>query len=288
MRLAVLSDIHGNLTALEAVLNDIKNAHVDGFIVAGDLTIGCPQPVEVVQRLRSLPAWIIRGNNEGYLQQYHDRTAPAEWYTCQQWAPTRWNYHHMNQETIDFLLALPEHEVIQVDSNITIRVVHATPDSPSKLLFPDKHPQDLHEALAQVTESVMVCGHTHLPWMKRHGHQLAINPGAVSFPLNGHIGAQYALLTWREQQWEIEHRAIPYDLNAARSAFEYTGFLAEVGALGRAMLLTLETGQDVFLDFLSYAYELARQAGLNNCKIVPDDIWERAHQTFNWTRYTRS
>lgn len=288
MRLAVLSDIHGNLQALEAVLDDVECDHVDGFIVAGDLAIGGPQPVEAIQRLRSLPAWIIRGNSEGYLQRYHQRTAPAEWYTCQQWAPTRWNYHQMDRETIEYLLSLPEQHVIPVDGSTAIRVVHGTPDNPAKLLFPDKNPQDLHDALAQIVEPVMVCGHTHVPWTKKQGAQLAVNPGAVSFPLNGHVGAQYALLTWRAQQWEVEHRAISYDMNDLRATFEQTGFLTEVGALARATLLTLETGRDVFLAFLLYAYELAKQAGYKDCKVVPDNIWERAVQNFDWEHYRRS
>ena len=68
MCLAVLADVHGNLPALEAVLADVQQHDVDGIIVAGDTVGGGPQDVEVIQLLRALDSWMIRGNNNDYFQ----------------------------------------------------------------------------------------------------------------------------------------------------------------------------------------------------------------------------
>ncbi len=83
MRFAILADIHGNIPALEAFLKEVKKEGVDGFVVAGDMVVG-PNSVEVLNRLRALDAWMIRGNNENYLLRFFSGEAPDWWYTAHQ------------------------------------------------------------------------------------------------------------------------------------------------------------------------------------------------------------
>lgn len=71
MKIAVLSDIHGNLTAFNAVLNDINKLDIDTFIIAGDHIVDCPQPNEVLEKIKSLNAYVIKGNREDYILNYH-------------------------------------------------------------------------------------------------------------------------------------------------------------------------------------------------------------------------
>ena len=284
MRFAVMADIHGNLLALEAVLDDIENEAVDGIIIAGDLS-GGPEMVETIRRIRSLEAWVIRGNNEEYFFRYQNGTAPDAWRTTSQWAPMRWLYQQLDDEIFDYLRALPEQQVIPLDGKIAIRVVHGSPRSSSEQIHPDSDPSILHQALDQIDESVMVCGHTHLPWKRIYKEQLAVNPGAVCGPLNGFIGAQYALLTWHRQRWEVEHRAIPYDMQRLRASFYESGFLTEGGTFARALLYTIESGRNVAREFLIYARRLATEAGFQGFDAVPDVIWEQATLSFDWTPY---
>jgi hypothetical protein len=117
---------------------------------------------------------------------------------------------------------------------------------------------------------------------------LALNPGAVCGPLNGDTRAQYALLSWQDECWQTEHRAVPYDLNQIRADFEESGLLEGGGALARSFLLSIETGQNIGDRFLSYAYKLAAETGHENCTIVPDAIWRRAAETFDWDRATEN
>jgi len=142
-------------------------------------------------------------------------------------------------------------------------------------------------ALSQTDEPVLVCGHTHIPWKWERNGRLALNPGAVCGPLDGYIGAQYALLTWHGDHWAVEHRAVPYDMERLRVSFEESGLLAKGGALARALLLCLVTGRNVWREFLTYARELTAGAGLGDGGIVPDHIWERAEARFDWERVER-
>jgi putative phosphoesterase len=280
-RLAVLADVHGNLPALEAVLSDIRHADVDGFVVAGDL-VGGPSPVESIQALRSLHSWIIQGNSDASFIHYAEGEAPPAWRTSSQYALLRWGVRQLDQETLDFLKSLPEQRVISVPGTAPIHVVHGSPRDPAESIYPDRDPALLDEALAQITESVLICGHTHEPWVRERGNRLALNPGSVAGPLDGHVGAQYALLTWRDGRWHVQHRAIPYNLDRIRADFEESGLLEEGGALARAFLLGIETGRNVTQFFLSHARRLAESAGLEGYPVIPDAVWLEATETFNW------
>jgi predicted phosphodiesterase len=98
MRLAVLSDTHGNLPALEAVLADVRQFAVDGVIVAGDLT-GGPHPNETIALLRALNGWLIRGNSDANLLQLAAGEAPEDWYTSRQFALLRWSLHTIDRQS---------------------------------------------------------------------------------------------------------------------------------------------------------------------------------------------
>ena len=282
MRLAILADVHGNLPALEAVLKDIRQHAVDSIIVAGDLTTG-PHQIEVINLLRSLGAQMIRGNGENNLVQYDIGHAPDFWRTSRQWALHRWTYRHFDRVTLDFIATLPEQLVIAWPDTAAIRVVHGSPRSATEGIDPNDAPEALRLALTQIAEPVLVCAHTHVPWKQEQNGRLAINPGAVCGPLNGEVGAQYALLTWQDDRWHVDHRAVSYDLKRIRTAFHTSGLLAEGGALARYYLLSIETGQNAPKGFLAYAYQLAAEAGFKDCAFVPNDIWDKAEATWHWS-----
>jgi putative phosphoesterase len=284
MRLAVMSDVHGNLPALEAVLSDLKQYGTDGIIVAGDL-VGGPQTVETIRLLRSLGSSMIRGNSDSGLLRYDAGEMPAHRYTCRQFALLRWIHRHIDRETLDFIKSLPEQRVVEITDTAAVRVVHGSPRDPAESIFPYHDPSTLDLALAQTNELALVCGHTHIPWKVERDGRLALNPGAVCGSRNGEVGAQYALLTWRNDHWQVRHLTVPYDLERIRAAYRESGLLEEGGAWAQADVLCIETGQNVFKDFLSYAYGLATEAGFQDCDVVPDDIWEHATATFGWDSY---
>jgi len=289
--LAVLADIHGNLPALEAVLAEIQQKGVDGVIVAGDLT-GGPHPDETIELLRELGSWMIRGNSDSQLLQLARGAAPAAWYTSRQFALLRWSARHIDPATLSFLESLPQQRVVEIAGAPAIRVVHGSPRHAAESIFPDQQPEILDLALAQVGEPALVCGHTHIPWVRERDGRLALNPGAVCGPLSGDVGAQYALLAWREgpgasraeRRWRVEHCTAAYDLARIRADFCASGLLEQGGALARAFLRSIETAQNVALDFLCFAYELAARKGFAGCDVVPDDVWNEAELTFDWNR----
>jgi putative phosphoesterase len=285
MQLAVMADIHGNLPALEAVLEHLQTGAVDGILVAGDLTGGGPQSNEVIHRLRSLHSWAIRGNADRALLRYAASQVPASHHTCQQFALLRWTHRHMDRAALDFLRSLPEQRAVELPGAAAIRLVHGSPRDLSEGLDPDGDPAALALALAQTGEAVLVCAHTHIPWQRQRDGRLILNPGAVSGPLNGQVGAQYARLTWRGDHWQAELFTVPYDVKQVWAACRQSGLLEEGGAWARSFLLCLESGKDVLDAFFNYASGLAVEAGLPDSPVIPDPIWERATATFDWQYY---
>ncbi len=226
MLLALLSDIHANLPALEAVLRDARRDRPDAFLVAGDLS-GGPYPNETLDLLRSLPGWTIRGNGEGYLLRFWQGDAPLAWQVQRQFGFMRWCANHVAAEHRSFVMGLAEEVSIALPGLSAIRLVHGSPGRPSGGLHPENE-GEIEQALALIREPVLVCGHTHAQWQVRLDGRLAVNAGAVCAPCDGTTAAQYVLLRWDGDRWQAQLRQVGYNIAAVRRAFHTSELLAEV------------------------------------------------------------
>ncbi len=284
MRLAVLSDVHGNLPALEAVLAELDQTSLDGILVLGDLVAG-PHAPETIALLRERGCAMIRGNNDSYCLHYAQGLSPESWYTSKQFALHRWNQRRLTSELLDFFASLPEQRVIRFDGANPIRMVHGSPRHPSEGLDAKLGPEALRIALSMTPEPALACGHTHIPWQGVFDGKLAFNPGAVSGALNGDNRAQYALLEWQGDRWQVQHRAAAYDLARLRREFVENGLLEEGNHIARALLLGCLTGKNVGQYLLRHARRLAEAEGVEVAGTFPDDLWDRAGETFPWEQY---
>ena len=299
-RLAVISDVHGNLPALEAVLADIREQGVDAIASAGDMTSGTDAE-EVVARVRELARWSIAGNHERYYAP-EEGAAPSDVVRPgRQWAPQRWCYGRLSRATLRILARLPEQVVIRTDGADPIRLIHGAPSGIADHLYPDKNPAalahfqragilpdaptPLRTAIADVPEPVIVCGHTHIPWVQVEDKCLVVNAGAVGLPINADNRAQYAILTWEAGRWRAEHRAVPYDLERVRESYVTSGYLAEGGAFALALLRSVETGLAWTVALLRHVFAHARAVGWDDGTTMPDDVWDEGVATFDWTTY---
>ncbi len=281
IKIAVLSDIHGNLPALQAVLDDLEDFKPDEFIFAGDFTRG-PHPDEVIGCLRERNAHMILGNDDRNLLGYLNGEMPDEWRSRKQMGSFRWTARRLSPENLRFLQSLPEQRSIVYTGAGSIRVVHGSPEDPVEPIRPDLDMALLDRYLEQIPETVLVCGHTHRQWSTRRNGKLGLNPGAVASTRIGPY-AQYARLAWQETGWSVEGRTTPYDVAALRTTFVESGLLEEGGPLARGFLLAMETGRDYMMQFLAYAHHMAAQAGCDDCPVLPDAIWDRANASFDWS-----
>jgi putative phosphoesterase len=277
----ILSDVHGNLPALKAVVAEIEQYDVEKIIVAGDL-IGGPQPNEVIDLLKSLKGIMIVGNMDIALLRLAKGEAPKEWYSIKQFGLLRWTLEQIRPDVLGFLRTLHDQRVFQFKDALAIRIVHGSPRSPYESIFPDRDPSILRAAIEQTKENVLICGHTHVPWKKKLHGKLVINPGAVCSPLNKKPGAQYALMDVVNSELKVDHRSASYDISQNRKDFIESGLLEAGTGIARAFLRSCETGTDYAKKFIEHAYQLANEAGHQNIEYIPDGIWDEAIDTFSW------
>ncbi len=280
-RLAVMADIHGNLPAFEAVMTDLKHfAYLDGFLVAGDV-VGGPGQEAILQRLMALRAVVAHGNGEVGTLEVVDGTAPEYVFTARQFSLARWVVAHLSPQSLAYLRGQAAQGVVKLPGAQAVRVVHGSPCKVDEHIHPSRNPERLAEVMSLVSEPVMVFGHTHLPFQARQDSWLALNPGAVCFPEDGTIGAQYALLDWDGWEWSVKLRQVPYDLAEFRRAYREGGFLS-VNPICRIYYEDVQSGKDSLHDFFELCQRLAEAAGCAGLPYFPDEVWQRAEETFAW------
>jgi putative phosphoesterase len=281
LRLALLADIHGNLPALEAILEQLEEVSPDGILVAGDWIAG-PWGKEVLETLEDHIDTSVLGNTDIRLLDFVDGRTPDSWSTLKQFALARWDASHLDAHHLDLLRGMPEQRVIQPDGTAPIRIVHGSLESPFKGLSVERKPERVEQTFRQLHETVLVCGHTHRPMAIEKDGKLIVNPGAVSGPLNGDIRAQYALLEWHKDHWQALLKTVEYDKRELIKGFENSHLLEEGGALARTFLYTDLTGADITLLFFEHIENISTVHGIDLDSFVPDEIWEEAERTFDW------
>jgi putative phosphoesterase len=204
-RVAVLSDIHGNLPALEAVLADVEQASVDAIVVPGD-TVSGPFAAEVFDLLTERGAHIVRGNADRLVLEGGEG------------AIGEWSAERLG-DRLATVAAWPLTVELDVEGLGRALVCHATPGS-DELLYTRITPDDeLAGIFSGVDADVVVCGHTHVQYDRRLAGGLRIvNPGSVGMPYEGERGAFWALLGP-----DVELCRTEYDVEAATAAMRDTG-----------------------------------------------------------------
>lgn len=303
MRLAILADIHGSATSLRAVLDELDRNPVEGILVAGDLISGGPQPMETLDLLRARGGILIRGNGEDYFSNWVNLPPDHPWFTSRQWSCVHFACQRLSRRDLDYLTSLPAERTVEFPSLPPIRLLHGSPGNPSRglapdadletiakfirsgLIAPDGPPRPLAQALASVHESVVICAHTHIPWMQRWDGRLAINPGSVSCPIDGRPGAQYAILEWVDSAWQVEFHSIAHDLDRIHQDYVDTGFLAAGGGMARAVLADIAISRNTPWFLVKYAYRLAESQGIQTDDFLPNEIWDQAVESFDWQNW---
>jgi len=211
VRIAVLSDVHGNLEALDAVLEDIAHQQVEATVALGDFLSGPSDPLGVADRFIELGLPAVRGNHDRYITDGREKD---------------WHIDALVRGLLDarqhqWLASVPATLLLEGD----VFLCHGTPrDDNTSFMdtmvgkIPTMHPRDYIEAeAAGFDHDVLLCGHTHVPRSLRLADgRLVVNPGSVGLPMEiGSPDARYAIIEKRRAGWNTELRAVAYDHAAA-------------------------------------------------------------------------
>jgi predicted phosphodiesterase len=233
MRLAVLSDIHGNLVALDAVLRDLQAAGgADKIWVLGDLCVSGARPAECLARIRSLPnAEVISGNTDRYLvtgqrQPIRSQTA-ADWQALPDKLRERennyaWTMARLGFADYEYLTNLGGELELHVPGYGWVIGYHGAPGSDEALMWPDTPDEEVLDQFTDREGRLGFGGHTHLPMDRDLGLWRVVNPGSVGLSKND-PRASYALVTFAGETARIDLRRVAYDLEAAAADLQAQG-----------------------------------------------------------------
>jgi predicted phosphodiesterase len=215
VRIALLSDIHGNLPALDAVLADIRSqGPFDQIVVAGDLAWAGPWPAEVVDRVRDLGAAVIQGNTDAFFAYRPDD--PPEDKQESRFGPLQaWLADQLGAERVAYLLKLPFSHRISAGPGCDLLVVHANPRDLDRAIDPRLAETDLDELLGPPEHcdwQALAFGHVHVPYARSWHGRLLVDVASAGLPLDGDRRAAYAIITSDGTAWQAEHRRVFYEV----------------------------------------------------------------------------
>ena len=206
MRVAALYDLHGNLPALDAVLEELLAEAVDAVVCGGDVVWG-PLPGETLHRIEEAATHFVRGNADRHVAEGEGSD------------PTRWCADRLTQDERDRLGAWPGAVELDVDAIGRVLFCHASPHD-DEAGFTEATPEEIAAPLlAGVEADLVVCGHTHAQFDLRFDGVRVVNAGSVGMPAEGRRGAFWALLGP-----EVELRRTEYDVDAALPLLLDSGF----------------------------------------------------------------
>ena len=292
MRLALLSDIHANLPALEAVITDMAQFNVDHVVVAGDSINWGPFSTQVIERIINERWAVIRGNHEMYLLEYQRENVPEH---RQVWTlppyhratiPAYWQY---------VIGSLPDALTLYYPDLPPVQVAHAAPGNHFTGIYPQTPEHEIEAMLDGTEPRTVIVGHTHLPTHLQIGRWQVINPGAVGLPLNGVPGASYALLDGDADGWRPTFRHIEYDQTALLDEFERIEHVKHHGSTGYLAINEFRTARPLIVGYHSWMTAQNPHADRESIafaeQYVESDLrWEYLHplyrvnlpQTYDW------
>lgn len=234
-RLAVLSDVHGNLVALEAVLADLQaEGEADAIWVLGDLAAFCPWPAESLARLRALDAVsFLQGNTDRYLVTgRRPALPPVE--SSEAWASVpdklaerdasfRWTVERLSYDDYRFLRDLPARLETDVPDYGRVAAVHATAEDDETFLLPDAPDECLRGSFSDLGARLVLYGHTHRPADRSVDGVRIVNVGSVGLPLDGDARAAYALVDFAGGEPAVAVRRVGYDRDGVLGELDRVG-----------------------------------------------------------------
>ncbi len=218
LRLLVISDIHGNMHALDAVINSAEN--YDRVIFVGDSVDYGPNPGEVVDWLRENADIIVMGNHDNAVAWGVDCRCGEKTHELSVYTRENISLKLLHEDQINYLREMPLRKVIEIDG-LKLYIVHGSPRVPLYgYVYPDLPDNELSNLLIEkssygvakkIKSDFIILGHTHIPMIRRINNSMIVNPGSVGQPRDVDTRASFAILNTEKRSFEIQRVKYPID-----------------------------------------------------------------------------
>jgi putative phosphoesterase len=224
MRLAVISDIHGECFALDQVLQDIRRQGIEQMVCLGDTLQGGSQPAETLARLRELNCPVVMGNADAWLIT-GQQTSAGEEPSRNQREVRAWSLAQLSESDVAFVRQFRPTIEIPLEAGKNLLCFHGSPRSFDEIILPEMPDDIVRQFLGGYDATLLTGGHTHTQQMRRLGTSWYFNPGSVSLAYNWELSdpaqgrmrvdpwADYAIVTSEGACLGITFRHVPFDVN---------------------------------------------------------------------------
>jgi putative phosphoesterase len=225
MRLAFISDIHGNAVALEQVLADIDKKNIDKIYVLGDLCYRCTEPKRSLELIRALNTDVIKGNaDEWVIRGVRSGEVPEKALEMMN-LEREWVKSQLEQSDLDYLEKLPTEINIRIEG-VNIHLFHATPDSLFEFVLPNVDDETLQSKLMSANEDaqIYIYGHIHKSYIRFIRGKIVINTGSVGLPFDGLALASYAIVEIVAGNISSSIERVSYDVEKVAEQYRVSNY----------------------------------------------------------------
>ncbi|WP_252313393.1 metallophosphoesterase [Sinobaca sp. H24] len=212
MKVAVLSDIHGNARALKAVLRELTDQKIDKMYIIGDLSFRGPEPKNVLETVRSTPAKVLKGNADEWITRGIKKGEVPDQALGLMNQERDWALERLTEDDLSYLEKLPASFLDELEDGITMHAFHAVPSNPFDVVPADADDDEMLDKLASAEEAdIYIYGHIHTPFVRKIGNKTIVNTGSIGLPFDGDPRPSFALLTIENGRVEAEIKRVDYD-----------------------------------------------------------------------------
>lgn len=214
MKIAVISDIHGNLSALNAVLQDIEKQGITNYFFLGDLVMNGPNPKEVFELIEDLsPEVWIKGNTDEWLEIIGEASPTDTDKEILMAKRTHFVRRALTDPQIDKLSKVQKESVVIINDK-KILCVHGSPNSMEEAVGIMQPIDFFEDLMAHNSFDLMLCGHTHLPFIGFYKGKKIMNPGGIGFSLDEDPRASYGVITVGNNEFSLTIHRVDYEISA--------------------------------------------------------------------------
>lgn len=226
MKVAIIGDIHGNLVALDAVLDELRSEQINGLVCLGDLAAGGPQPAEAIDRVQSLGCPVLMGNGDAWMFGWEEPAEqPQEEPARQLHDIARWDHQQLSPQHLEYLKGLLPTLDLRLGEHGSALCFHGSPHSYFDIINAATPDEELDRMFTGYEAALLIGGHTHVQLFRRYRESIVLNPGSVGLP-HGRIRsrspiriparAEYAVVEYVGGRLSVDLRRAPFSLDELR------------------------------------------------------------------------
>lgn len=306
MRLAIISDIHGNKNAFKNVLNNLEKEYIDKYIFVGDYYGELPYPNEVIDMIKKIEnKVVISGNKETYLRDMYENDQ-SDW-TYHHFRGLYWNYRELRNDNLDYLINLPEKKIININNDTKILLLHDITsifkDTNLSKLTSSKYAEKMDtnkfnykeyleyvektlmednsflNKLDTIDPNIIIFGHTHVQWHVQINGKTLINAGSCGLPLDINPSAPYTILDIESKNVSVTEKRIEYSIDETIEELKNSSLYRYAKVWCDIAINELIDGKDEITFFFRHVKEVSKGYKGSNWPLE-NKVWEKACESW--------